>query len=217
MTEYSEVRQQEMEQQRLPMNRFIDLIYFLVGITLTILALRWLSIKYAQYIFLVNVPTLIIITLVGFVIWDRLMEQFGVFVNSYDLSLDSLPIIDEIEPSKEKIKRANYYHKGKPMMIWYKGEEIPHQALQMVAGLELAEFFETIQKLQIENVQLQEYVGLVISGYLDVHEELRNDQSLEAVKEVVKHYRSISEENKNDNQVPTDQFSSSGTLETNQS
>lgn len=187
------LRSMEKENQILPQNRLLNWLRNLFYLITFYLVYQEIIKPYLQqYELFINYTPMFFISIFTTFIWFYLFDKYHLFVNSFSLDLTSLPVIPDIKPSKEEINIFSYFYQGKPLVITYNDNPIPHDHLKLSAGLDMTNFFNRIKKLQIENVQLQQYKDLVISSTIELLDDIKNETNLYNIKkEVINYYEGL--------------------------
>ena len=209
-----DLRSQAEERQILPQNRILNwirnLVIAIIGYYIWITYLIPYLNKYELYI---NYTPMIILSLFSSFIWLYLFNKYNFFIKSFTLDLSSLPVISNIKPSTEELTNFSYYYQGKPLLIIYQGEPIPHDHLKLSAGLDMANFFKRFKKIQVENIQLQQYKDLVIGATIELLDDIKNETNLHNLKkEVINYYEGLTSETSQNNELINQQSSSSSEL-----
>ena len=104
-------------------------------------------------------------------------------------------------------------YQGKPLLIKYQDEAIPHDHLKLSAGLDMSNFFKRFKKLQVENIQLQQYKDLVIGATIELLDDIKNETNLHNLKkEVINYYEGLTTETSQNNELVNQRPSSTSEL-----
>lgn len=185
-------------QQRLPLNRLIDLIRNIFLLVLAYLIIREINDRIGEYYFLINIPIMLILSFFGVFFWEKVFQKFQIGIHSFQIDLSSLPIIPEIQPRAYKIDNPEYYYSGLPTEITYEGTPIKSGHLALSAGLGLKEFYEEYEETKDEVIKLREHMRLIAGGYYTQAYNLEKDYKVQDIKEVLRYYAGTSTEETKD-------------------